>query len=743
MTDLGFRRSVPSVSLTEALSQFPNGLVLIEKEAKMQHHNVSANTSVVSDEVMFFARREAQRLRAARLAADQQPPLEEKAIAIRVQRPTTASPSHSPAKNKIKRAQSAGSRLGLKTFDVKGSPSKIETRAHLADSTEQLQHLRDEIDGLALQLREEVPSEIEDVDTAFDDESKRWFARELYSLKLECGLVRKTNNRSKQIMQIIKIHRTALRVIQVAASRPILRVLNPHIYSDLVGLIKELLNLSDNLKLPDWNPKEVLSALEDAILLPSRKGSKRALINPQDIAPLLVPKKTVARKPPAAAPYKKGDKGPSRFFDSDLPYRNRNFVPANSKKSRPNTAKAGTSRTKLTKKSNQAKPTKSAIHLSSKNDIQIPRQKSAVQSRSRSYPQKHGKLLREISLNDHSQSDLSNDEDPIRLCANEFHSNDPDISSIEDFYGDKSEVEGYYKETPIVEYIECPSQSELDDSKKNTKKLANATERTSLARKKRSEKRDSRSRVSRSPKIPPESASTKVTNYSRQKPYKSDADLMKKPPRPIPKSVVSEGIYPSESHENILSRYRSAENKSVSQISREELEDIIQRLQRMEEEEAQMRDRLEKINQDVDQKYSSFAKNQISLPARESKDRLATMDSEFMIPKPSVKDADRIVEEAINEARAKEQKTNQDNAAKTKEYTQTELVNEMTELLLNDVVDGVFEEVEDALDTYIDDVYEKELNVDIDENNTISILSHEHSIQQSFHTTISVDQSDT
>ena len=40
---------------------------------------------------------------------------------------------------------------------------------------------------------------------------------------------------------------------------------------------------SDNLKLPDWNPKEVLSALEDAILLPSRKGSKRALINPQGL----------------------------------------------------------------------------------------------------------------------------------------------------------------------------------------------------------------------------------------------------------------------------------------------------------------------------------------------------------------------------------------------------------------------------------------------------------------------------
>ena len=52
--------------------------------------------------------------------------------------------------------------------------------------SEQLQRLRDEINGLSPQLVEEVPSEIEDVDTAFDDESKRWFARELYSLKLEC-----------------------------------------------------------------------------------------------------------------------------------------------------------------------------------------------------------------------------------------------------------------------------------------------------------------------------------------------------------------------------------------------------------------------------------------------------------------------------------------------------------------------------------------------------------------------------
>ena len=60
------------------------------------------------------------------------------------------------------------------------------SRATNYDLSEQLQRLRDEINGLSSQLVEEVPSEIEDVDTAFDDESKRWFARELYSLKLEC-----------------------------------------------------------------------------------------------------------------------------------------------------------------------------------------------------------------------------------------------------------------------------------------------------------------------------------------------------------------------------------------------------------------------------------------------------------------------------------------------------------------------------------------------------------------------------
>jgi len=149
--------------------------------------------------------------------------------------------------------------------------------------SEQLQRLRDEINGLSPQLVEEVPSEIEDVDTAFDDESKRWFARELYSLKLECEKAKrmKKDSANKQT-QLLKLHRTTLRVIQVAASRPILRILNPHIYSDLGGLIRELSNISNDITtLPKWDSDIILEALDQAILFPSRKNSKKSLINPQ------------------------------------------------------------------------------------------------------------------------------------------------------------------------------------------------------------------------------------------------------------------------------------------------------------------------------------------------------------------------------------------------------------------------------------------------------------------------------
>ena len=53
----------------------------------------------------------------------------------------------------------------------------------------------------------------------------------------ECSKVRRmAGDTDRKVTQLIKLHRTTLRLIEVAASRPILRILNPHIYSDLGGL---------------------------------------------------------------------------------------------------------------------------------------------------------------------------------------------------------------------------------------------------------------------------------------------------------------------------------------------------------------------------------------------------------------------------------------------------------------------------------------------------------------------------
>ena len=50
-----------SGGLTSAVGSFPSGLVLIEKDQKRE--NFQANTSVMSDEILLFAKREAQRIR--------------------------------------------------------------------------------------------------------------------------------------------------------------------------------------------------------------------------------------------------------------------------------------------------------------------------------------------------------------------------------------------------------------------------------------------------------------------------------------------------------------------------------------------------------------------------------------------------------------------------------------------------------------------------------------------------------
>ena len=64
--------------------------------------------------------------------------------------------------------------------------------------------------------------------------------------------------------------------------------------------------------MPAWDPIVILTALEEAILFPSRKNSKQNLVHPKHIAQLIGPKKTVARKSSIRAPPQKGKEGPNR-----------------------------------------------------------------------------------------------------------------------------------------------------------------------------------------------------------------------------------------------------------------------------------------------------------------------------------------------------------------------------------------------------------------------------------------------
>jgi hypothetical protein len=73
----------------------------------------------------------------------------------------------------------------------------------------------------------------------------------------------------------IKIFIVALRMVQVAASRPILRVLNPHIFAQLGDLVRDLVHISDQLELPLWDPQPILDALESAVYFPPRRSISR------------------------------------------------------------------------------------------------------------------------------------------------------------------------------------------------------------------------------------------------------------------------------------------------------------------------------------------------------------------------------------------------------------------------------------------------------------------------------------
>ena len=51
----------------------------------------------------------------------------------------------------------------------------------------------------------------------------------------------------------------------MAASRPILRIIHPYIYSELGHQIHEIQRLGDQFKMPFWDTDRILTALETAL----------------------------------------------------------------------------------------------------------------------------------------------------------------------------------------------------------------------------------------------------------------------------------------------------------------------------------------------------------------------------------------------------------------------------------------------------------------------------------------------
>jgi len=289
------------------------GMVLIEKDVARGEDGTrngrtereTLNTSIMSDDILRFAKREAARIREMRKQAPFPAGHSSSKLVPPVQiiepptQPRQSVPPRFPPRAKSStsiRAKSLSSGVGVRR-------SSLSVRSETSVTTKlssQLLHIRHEIEGMAERLAEDVPSDLEDVDTEFDDESNRWFAREFYAVKHECNLIKKMRDVGRQRVGVVKLHRTALRLVQVAASRPILRVLNPHIYGQLGDLVRDLVDLSDALELPLWDPEPILNALERAVYFPPRRShSRRASIAPSDIASVIPPqnRRSVSRKP--------------------------------------------------------------------------------------------------------------------------------------------------------------------------------------------------------------------------------------------------------------------------------------------------------------------------------------------------------------------------------------------------------------------------------------------------------------
>merc|ERR1712147_279819 len=282
-------------SFAEVLSQYPEGITLIENEVKKKMPNWISSVSP-ADNVRNFAQTETRRrLQSARPSSNQ---TSYRSVG-RGHKTTTVKKEPMDRPRMIGRSKSAkpilqcGSEELIISKKNLSSPAiiplsqnqnpsvfvrfsneqkihPIPKRPKVGSKREeihiQLQRIRKDIDDLSSKLTAEIPEGITCHGLSyFDDDSKRWFARELYSLRHECAKVYEIENRRAQLLTIVKIYRTSYRVLQVAASRPVLRIIHPYIYSELGHQIHEIQRLGDQFKMPFWDIDCILTALESAL----------------------------------------------------------------------------------------------------------------------------------------------------------------------------------------------------------------------------------------------------------------------------------------------------------------------------------------------------------------------------------------------------------------------------------------------------------------------------------------------
>jgi len=286
-------------SFAEVLSQYPEGITLIENEVKKKMPNWVPSVPPAVN-VRNFAQTETRRLQSARPTAYRpnsqtnrvkKEPVDQKPR-IMIGRSKSAKPilqcckseeakisknnhSSSPAILLPSKAQNKDPSDSLfvqfstirKVHPIpKRTKSNKRPKQDIQEIHVQLQRIRKDIDELSSKLTAEIPEGITCHGLSyFDDDSKRWFARELYSLRHECAKVYEIENKKAQLLTIVKIYRTSCRVLQVAASRPVLRIIHPYIYSELGHQIHEISRLADHFKMPFWDTDRILTALETAL----------------------------------------------------------------------------------------------------------------------------------------------------------------------------------------------------------------------------------------------------------------------------------------------------------------------------------------------------------------------------------------------------------------------------------------------------------------------------------------------